>query len=72
MTVAIKQFKGNGYYIAMEWDKTNIYRVGVYPEHSNNMYGYPVKEMIYALNERKNAEATFRRYVRVYGKGLSR
>ena len=69
MTLAIKQHKENGYYVLMEWDKTNVYRVAVCPCYDGNMCGYPINERIYGLNEKKNAEATFRRYVRKYCRG---
>ena len=31
MTLAIKQHKENGFYVLMEWDKTNVYHVEVCP-----------------------------------------
>lgn len=68
MTLGIKQHKENGYYITLYWDKTNVYIVEAYQEH-NGVYGYPFKRMVYVINDKKNAEATFRRYVKKYCKG---
>ena len=36
MTLAIRQHKENGFYIVMEWDKANIYRVEACPVISDN------------------------------------
>jgi hypothetical protein len=69
MTLAIKQHTENGYYVLMEWDKTNVYHVEVCPCLNDNMCGYPINEMYYTMEEKKKAEATFRRYVKKYCKG---
>ena len=69
MTLAIKQHTENGYYVIMEWDKTNVYRVAVCPCYDENRGGYPINEMYYTMEEKKKAEATFRRYVKKYCKG---
>ena len=72
MTLAIKQHKENGKYITMFWEKGynngGIYVVEAYEEY-NGQYTYPFKKMTYAYNDKKNAEATFRRYVKKYCKG---
>lgn len=66
----IKEHKENGYYIAIEYEKTNIYKVSVYPCHSDGLCGYPIKETIYPLTEKKKAMNTYYRYIRKYCKGL--
>lgn len=69
MTLAIRQHTENGFYVVMEWVKTNVYRVAVCPCYDNNMCGYPLQKMTYSIKDKKNAEATFRRYVKKYCKG---
>ena len=69
MTLAIKQHTENGCYVLMEWDKTNVYHVVVCLCYDGNRCGYPINEMYYTMEERKKAEATFRRYVKKYCKG---
>ena len=69
MTLAIKQHTENGYYVIMEWDKTNIYRVAVCPCYDESRCGNPINEMTYSINDKKKAEATFRRYVKKYCEG---
>lgn len=68
MTKNLKQHTENGYYVILEWDKANVYRVAVFPLQNKHLCGYPVKEMTYSINDKKNAEATYRRYVRKYCK----
>ena len=70
MTQVIKQHTENGYYVVLEWVKVDIYKVEVCPCYSNGMCGYPVREMVYPLGEKKKAVATYNRYVRKYCKGL--
>lgn len=69
MTIAIKQHTENGYHVIFEWDKTNIYRVAVCQMIDENSCGYPINEVTYSINDKKKAEATFRRYVKKYCKG---
>ena len=69
MTLVIRQQTENGYHVVMEWEKTNIYRVAVCQMIDENSCGYPINEMIYSINDKKKAEATFRRYVKKYCKG---
>ena len=69
MSTVIKQHKENGIYVVMEWEKSNTYRVASYICHHDGRSGYPIKEMTYSNNEKKKAEATFRRYVKKYCKG---
>lgn len=56
MTLAIKQHKENGYYVIFEWDKSNVYRVAVCPCYDENRCGYPINEMTYSINDKKNKE----------------
>lgn len=67
MTLVIKQYTTDKYHIVMEWDKNNIYLVQVYPKIDKIFYGYPIRKMIYSLNEKVKAQATFNRYKRIYG-----
>ena len=72
MTTTIKQHKENGYCVNLDIEKEGFYVVQVCPYHNNGNFdycGYPEREMIYAYDERKKAEATFRRYVKKYCKG---
>jgi hypothetical protein len=65
MTVTIKEHITDNYYITMEWEKSNIYIVQACPI-IGNLCGYPEKQMIYSINEKKNALATFNRYKKKY------
>jgi hypothetical protein len=65
MTLTIKQHKNDKYYITME-HKNNCFIVQVCPLLKDNMAGYPIREMIYPISEKKNAQATFNRYKRTY------
>ena len=69
MSTVINNTRKNGIYVVMEWEKSNTYRVASYICHHDGRCGYPIKEMTYSINEKKNAEATFRRYVKKYCKG---
>ena len=69
MSLVIRQQTENGYHVVMEWDKTNIYRVAVCQMIDENSCGYPINQMTYSINDKKKAEAIFRRYVRKYCKG---
>ena len=78
MTLVIKQHTENDFYVTLELDKGGLYTankqkfiyvVEVCPIHKNNMCGYPIRKMTYAYNDKKKAEATFRRYVKKYCKG---
>ena len=69
MSLVIRQQTENGYHVVMEWEKTNIYRVAACQMIDENFCGYPINEMIYSINDKKKAEATFRRYVKKYCKG---
>ena len=69
MTSVIKQHTNNNYYISLEIKMRNeriIYEVQVCPLYSENMCGYPIREISYPMNEKKKALATFNRYKRKY------
>lgn len=70
MTIAVRQHHNPNYYIVLElkhnhagWD---YYEVNATPIYSNGTYGYPVRNMVYSVNELKQAKATFNRYKRKY------
>lgn len=66
MTIIKKQYKNKNYYITMEWDKNNIYIVEVCSRIDENLCGYPIKKMIYSLNELEKANNTYKRYIKKY------
>lgn len=64
-----KKHINDNYSITMEYTN-NCYIVTVCP-HSNNytndyMCGYPIRKMIYTINEKEKANRTFKRYVKKY------
>ena len=69
MTLVIKQHTENGFHVVMEWDKTNIYRVMCCQMIDECTSGYIMSLKTYSISDKKNAEATFRRYVKKYCKG---
>lgn len=69
MIALVKEYKGNEHLVSMTVDKDGVCSVAVYTEQNNNMYGYPEREIVYSRTEKKNAEATYRRYVKKYCKG---
>ena len=74
MTITEKQHTNKHYYISMDMIndyKTDgeifwYYRVDCGPRLSDGTIGYPIRSMVYSLDERKNALATFNRYKRTY------
>ena len=66
MTTVIKSHKNQRYYICIELSKDNLYTVSACPLYDTHYCGYPIREMIYPLNERKQALATYNRYVKKY------
>lgn len=72
MSMVVRQHTENNYYVTLEvknvWGN-DIYIVEVCPCYDNNMCGYPLQKMTYSIKDKKNAEATFRRYVKKYCKG---
>lgn len=72
MTTTIKHHKENGYCATLDIEKEGFYVVQVCPIYNNGNFdycGYPERKTIYAYNEKKKAEATFKRYVKKYCKG---
>lgn len=69
MTVTVKQYQNENYYISLEI-KTNYnmnhYEVSVYPILSENECGYPIRSIIYSMDEKQKASATFNRYKKAY------
>ena len=69
MTVIIKSHKSNEYYITLSIEARtygNIYIVEAVPRINDDLYGFPESQMIYSDDERKKADATFRRYCKKY------
>lgn len=60
-----KSYKNDNYYITLRYEN-NCYIVEVYPRLDNNMCGYPIRKMIYTINEKEKANRTFKRYVKKY------
>lgn len=69
MTFVDKQHINDNYYIVLERDKRYnshfCYVVQVCPI-IGGLVGYPEREMIYSINERQKALATFNRYKKKY------
>lgn len=66
-SVTVKQEKIRHYLVAMEIKNTkgdSYYDVGLYPEHDDGMYGYPINNNVYHITEKKQATATYNRYKR--------
>lgn len=69
MTVTIKSLKTDGYYIGLSIEARtygNVYIVEACPRVNDDLYGFPERQMIYSNDERKKAEATFKRYCKKY------
>lgn len=69
MTLVEKSHKNDNYYITLEIDESygrNFYKVQACPMIREHFYGYPVREMIYSLNEKEKAIRTYNRYVKKY------
>lgn len=65
MTFIEKQHKNDLYYINVAVEG-GLYIVSVYPRYGDGDCGYPVKRMTYSLADKKQAYATFNRYVKKY------
>ena len=65
MTITKKQHLNDNYYISMNYEN-NLIKVQVCPKIDENLYGYPIREMIYHTNEEKQANNTFNRYIKKY------
>jgi hypothetical protein len=71
MTTTIKSHTANGYYVEINiQNKYNMtfYTVSACPCFDETRCGYPEKEMVYSLAEKKNAYATYNRYIKKYCK----
>lgn len=70
MTVIVKQYKTDDYYVTLEIENrygNNIYVVQVCPCYKNSdLCGYPIKEISYSISEKQKALATYRRYIKRY------
>ena len=67
MTFVTKQHKNDNYYISMSYEG-NLIIVQVCPLIKSDYCtcGYPIKKMTYGVHERKNALATYNRYIKNY------
>ncbi len=65
MTLQIKSFKTDKWYISMDYEKEGVIVVQACPIYGD-LIGYPHAKMTYPLNDRKNANATYRRYIKRY------
>ena len=69
MTVIVKQYENENYYISLEITtryNRSIYLVQVYEMTNGEPNGYPIKEISYPINEKQKALATYRRYIKKY------
>ena len=69
MTVVEKNHKTENYYIALSVEigrYGTYYNVQVCPRISECECGYPIRSMIYCIDEKKKAYTTFNRYKRKY------
>lgn len=69
MTVVEKSHKNENYYITLEvcfGFYGPYYSVQVCPRTGECECGYPIRNMMYNINNKKKAYATFRRYKRKY------
>lgn len=72
MTVTLEQHKGTNYYVTLEFDTgyyNGFYRVQACPCYNNSLCGHPERSTVYHLTEKKNAYATFKRYIKRYCTG---
>lgn len=69
MTTVIQQHTNNSYYVSLSITRkygNEIYVVQVCPCYENNTCGHPEREMTYPISNKKNAYATYKRYVKKY------
>lgn len=69
MSVNIETTYINNYCIIIEITQRyykNVYVVSVHEKQSKNLYGYPLQEKIYNINDKKNAFRTYKRYIKKY------
>ena len=67
MSLVIKKHKNENYYISMSYED-NLIVVQVCPIVNDDFCtcGYPIKKMTYTPNDKRNANATFNRYIKNY------
>lgn len=65
MTITKRQHMNENYYIYMSYEN-NLIVVQVCPKIDKNLYGYPIRKMIYNINEETKANNTFKRYIKNY------
>lgn len=66
MTITIKSHEENGIYVTME-QREHLLVVEVCQCQEDNKCGYPITtSMVYSVDDKKNAETTYRRYVKKY------
>lgn len=69
MTITEKQARTDHYYISIEirpFGNGAYYAVQVLPLYRDGTAGYPIREMIYSLDEKQKAYRTFNRYIKNY------
>ena len=69
MTITEKQCVNDNYYVALEIHPkrgNGCYVVQACPRINEHLFGYPIREMVYSMDEKEKAYATYRRYVRKY------
>lgn len=65
MTITIKNHDTKTHHITIEAEGTGLI-VQACPFIGGHMVGYPTSKAVYHYTERKNAERTFRRYIKKY------
>ena len=71
MTVAIEQYETDKYYVEIAIENrygNNIYVVQICHRFDSGLCGFPINKMVYSIDEKKKAYATYRRYIRKYCK----
>ena len=69
MTTVVKSHTTKTHYITLELEARSrgyVYIVEACPRIDDCRCGYPERQMLYAMSERKKAEATFKRYCKRY------
>lgn len=72
VTVVIESCENEKYHVDMEVTtrgNNQVYVVQVCPRFNENMCGYPLNQRTYSVNDKKNAYATYKRYVKKYIEG---
>ena len=72
MTIYVEQFQGNNNYCTLSIEENNnklLYIVQVCELINESLASYPFKSCTYSINDKKKAQATFKRYVKKYCMG---